>query len=225
MRRPGWRLPPSCPSSAPSRRPAGIEVATSDISVAARILAEFPEYLTDAQKVPDNLAELGRLTLDPGTNIIKLPNISASVHQLTDAIKELQALGYKVPKLPGEPGDRRGEGDPLPLLQVPRQRRQPCAARGQLRPPRAAGGQAVCPQESALHGRMEPGVAHTRGHHAGRRLLPRREVHDAGQGARCPAGAGHQARRNRGAQAGGAPARRRGHGQHVHEQEGALRLL
>ena len=83
--------------------PAGIEVATSDISVAARILAEFPECLTDAQKVPDDLAELGRLTLDPGTNIIKLPNISASVHQLTDAIKELQARGYKVPDFPENP--------------------------------------------------------------------------------------------------------------------------
>ena len=83
--------------------PAGIKVATSDISVSARILAGFPEYLTDAQKVPDDLAELGRLTLDPGTNIIKLPNISASVHQLTDAIKELQARGYKVPDFPENP--------------------------------------------------------------------------------------------------------------------------
>ena len=56
---------------------AGIDVAASDISVAARLLGEFPEYLTDAQKLPDNLAELGRLTLLPDTNIIKLPNISA----------------------------------------------------------------------------------------------------------------------------------------------------
>ena len=83
--------------------PAGIEVAQSDISVAARILAEFPERLTDAQRVPDNLAELGRLTLQPGTNIIKLPNISASLHQLTDAIKELQAHGYDIPDFPESP--------------------------------------------------------------------------------------------------------------------------
>ena len=82
---------------------AGIKIATSDISVAGRILAEFPEYLTDAQKVPDNLAELGRLTLDPGTNIIKLPNISASMHQLTDAIKELQARGFNIPDFPENP--------------------------------------------------------------------------------------------------------------------------
>jgi len=83
--------------------PAGIEVAESDISVAARVLGEFPEYLTDAQKVPNNLAELGRLTLLPDTNIIKLPNISASLPQLTAAIKELQSKGFKVPDYPENP--------------------------------------------------------------------------------------------------------------------------
>ena len=67
--------------------PAGIEVAESDISVAARVLGEFPEFLSEAQKVPDNLAELGRLTLLPDTNIIKLPNISASQNQLVQAIR------------------------------------------------------------------------------------------------------------------------------------------
>jgi isocitrate dehydrogenase len=83
--------------------PAGIEIEKSDISVAARILAEFPEYLTDAQKVPNTLAELGRLTLLPDTNIIKLPNISASLPQLTAAIKELQARGFKIPDFPEAP--------------------------------------------------------------------------------------------------------------------------
>ena len=68
---------------------AGIDVTTSDISVAARILGAFPERLTDEQKVQDNLAELGRLTQDASTNIIKLPNISASVPQLTKAIAEI----------------------------------------------------------------------------------------------------------------------------------------
>ncbi|MGF6753296.1 NADP-dependent isocitrate dehydrogenase [Paraburkholderia sp. GAS334] len=83
--------------------PAGINVTTSDISVAGRILGEFPEFLTEEQRVPDNLAELGRLTLLPDTNIIKLPNISASVHQLVGAIRELQGKGYKVPDFPEEP--------------------------------------------------------------------------------------------------------------------------
>ena len=80
--------------------PAGINIVKSDISVAARILAEFPEFLTDAQKVPDALSELGRLTHEPDTNIIKLPNISASVGQLVNAIKELQSKGFSLPDYP-----------------------------------------------------------------------------------------------------------------------------
>lgn len=80
---------------------AGIDVKSSDISVAARILAEFSDRLTDEQKVPDTLAELGELTQLPETNIIKLPNISASVPQLLAAIKELKAKGYDLPDFPG----------------------------------------------------------------------------------------------------------------------------
>ena len=80
--------------------PAGVDVVTSDISVAARVLAAFPECLTDEQKVPDNLAELGALTQNPDTNIIKLPNISASVSQLIACVRELQAAGYKLPDYP-----------------------------------------------------------------------------------------------------------------------------
>src|SRR5215472_10699114 len=83
--------------------PAGIEVKTSDISVAGRILAEFPDYLTEDQQVPDNLAELGRLTQLPDTNIVKLPNISASVPQLIAAVKELQGKGFKIPDFPQSP--------------------------------------------------------------------------------------------------------------------------
>ncbi len=83
--------------------PAGIEVAESDISVAARILGAFPDYLSEEQRVPDNLAELGRLTQLPDTTIIKLPNISASVPQLTAAIAELQSKGFEVPDYPEDP--------------------------------------------------------------------------------------------------------------------------
>ncbi|MCS4295516.1 isocitrate dehydrogenase [Comamonas sp. BIGb0152] len=82
---------------------AGINVADSDISLAARILGEFPEFLTEAQRVPNNLAELGKLTLTPDANIIKLPNISASVGQLQEAIKELQDHGYQLPDYPDNP--------------------------------------------------------------------------------------------------------------------------
>ncbi|HZW24805.1 MAG TPA: NADP-dependent isocitrate dehydrogenase [Gallionella sp.] len=82
---------------------AGIIVETSDISLAGRILANFPEHLTAAQKVEDGLAELGALTLKPEANIIKLPNISASIPQLKAAIKELQSQGYKIPDYPDDP--------------------------------------------------------------------------------------------------------------------------
>ncbi|MFV0679124.1 NADP-dependent isocitrate dehydrogenase [Ottowia sp.] len=83
--------------------PAGVNVTTSDISVAARILGNFADCLTEAQRVPDTLAELGQLTLKPDANIIKLPNISASVAQLKAAIKELQDKGYKLPDYPDNP--------------------------------------------------------------------------------------------------------------------------
>ncbi|MEB3050435.1 NADP-dependent isocitrate dehydrogenase [Mycolicibacter sp. MYC123] len=87
--------------------PAGIDVQPSDISLAARILAAFPDCLTDEQRVPDNLAELGRMTQLPDTTIIKLPNISASVPQLVSAIKELQGKGYELPDYPEDPKSDR----------------------------------------------------------------------------------------------------------------------
>jgi isocitrate dehydrogenase len=82
--------------------PAGIAVETRDISLAGRILAVFSDLLPEAQRIPDALAELGKLALLPEANIIKLPNVSASVPQLIAAIKELQELGYKLPDYPGE---------------------------------------------------------------------------------------------------------------------------
>ena len=83
--------------------PAGIRIEESDISVASRVLSEFPECLSEAQRVPNTLAELGRLTLLPDTNIIKLPNISASVGQLQSCIRELQSKGYRIPDYPEDP--------------------------------------------------------------------------------------------------------------------------
>jgi len=83
--------------------PAGIEIEKADISVPARVLSEFSEFLTDEQKVPNTLGELGRKCLLPETNIIKLPNISASVGQLKVCVKELQDKGYAVPDYPENP--------------------------------------------------------------------------------------------------------------------------
>jgi isocitrate dehydrogenase len=82
---------------------AGVVVETRDISVAGRIIANFPDHLTESQRMPDYLAELGTLTQKPEANIIKLPNVSASIPQLKAAIKELQEQGYKLPDYPEEP--------------------------------------------------------------------------------------------------------------------------
>jgi isocitrate dehydrogenase len=84
-------------------RSANIEIEVPDISLAGRILANFPEYLSEEQKVPDALADLGELAAKPEANIIKLPNISASVPQLEEAIAELQKQGFKLPDYPTEP--------------------------------------------------------------------------------------------------------------------------
>jgi isocitrate dehydrogenase len=84
-------------------RQAGVEIELRDISLAGRILAQFPDLLTDAQRVPDALAELGELAKTPDANIIKLPNISASIPQLKAAVKELQDAGYAIPDYPESP--------------------------------------------------------------------------------------------------------------------------
>jgi len=84
-------------------RESGITISRKDISLAGRIIANFPEYLTEEQRIPDHLEELGKLVKDPSANIIKLPNISASVPQLKEAVKELQSKGYGIPNYPEEP--------------------------------------------------------------------------------------------------------------------------
>src|SRR3954465_619212 len=88
---------------------AGVEVELRDISLAGRILAQFPDRLSDDQRVADALAELGELAKTPEANIIKLPNISASIPQLRAAIKELQENGYDIPDYPDDPGPEAEE--------------------------------------------------------------------------------------------------------------------
>lgn len=83
---------------------SGVEIETRDISLSGRVIAAFPEYLTEEQRQSDDLAYLGEMAKKPEANIIKLPNISASVPQLKATIKELQAKGYKLPDYPEEPG-------------------------------------------------------------------------------------------------------------------------
>jgi isocitrate dehydrogenase len=86
---------------------AGVAVETRDISLAGRIIALFPERMTDEQRLDDALAELGELAKTPEANIIKLPNVSASIPQLKAAIKELQGQGYDLPAYPDEPKTAR----------------------------------------------------------------------------------------------------------------------
>ncbi len=88
---------------------SGVDVETRDISLAARILSQFPDVLSKEQQTPDALAELGKLAKTPEANIIKLPNISASVPQLLAAIKELQDDGYPLPEYPEEPANKKEE--------------------------------------------------------------------------------------------------------------------
>ena len=184
--------------------PAGINVETSDISVAARILAEFSDYLTEEQRVPDNLAELGELTQLPDTNIIKLPNISASVPQLLAAIKELQAQGLRRSRT--IPASRRPTRKRRSRSATPRclgSAVNPVLREGNSdrRAPKAV--KEYARKHPHSMGEWSPGLAHPRGDHEARRLLPRREVDDAGPGAQREDGAGDQERRDDRAQARG----------------------
>ena len=86
-------------------RGTGVDIETSDISLTGRIIAAFPDHLTDEQRIPDHLTQLGKLTLTPEANILKLPNISATLPQLEAAIKELQDAGYAIPDYPEEPAN------------------------------------------------------------------------------------------------------------------------
>ena len=134
---------------------AGVEVETRDISVAARIISQFPERLTEEQRLPDALAELGELATKPEANIIKLPNVSASIPQLKAAIKELQDKGYDLPDYPENPQTDEDKADPREVRQGQGLRGQPGPARGQLRSPRACRRQELRQVAPALDGCLE----------------------------------------------------------------------
>ena len=124
---------------------AGVAVETRDISLAGRIIARSPTTSSPSQRISDALAELGELAKTPEANIIKLPNISASIPQLKDAIAELQGKGYALPDYPDDPQTDDGARRPGSLRQDQGQRGQPGAARGQLRPAGAGLGEGSTP--------------------------------------------------------------------------------
>ena len=113
---------------------AGVDVQTRDISLAGRILAVFADRLPDDQRTADALAELGELAKRPEANIIKLPNISASIPQLKAAVAELQAKGYDLPDYPDEVGTAAAAADSCPVRQGQGQCGESRSARGELRP-------------------------------------------------------------------------------------------
>ena len=206
--------------------PAGINVESSDISLAARILAEFSDRLTEEQRVPDNLGRLGELTHDPATNIIKLPNISASVPQLLTAIKELKGKGYDLPDYPGDPkNDEEKEikeryakvlGSAVnPVLREGNSdRRAPKAVKEYAKKhPHSMG---EWSQASRTHVATMKGGDFYHGEKS-MTLDKDRKVKMVLETSR--------GRRNGRAQAGGRARRRRHHRQHVHEPQGAVRVL
>ena len=134
---------------------AGVDVQTRDISLAGRILAVFPEWLTEEQRIGDALAELGELATTPEANIIKLPNVSASLPQLKAAIAELQAKGYALPDYPDEPAtdeerDIRARYDKVKGSAV-----NPVLREGNSDRRAPARGEELRPQAPALDGRVE----------------------------------------------------------------------
>ena len=155
---------------------AGISVETRDISLAARILASFPELLTAEQRQPDALAELGELAKTPDANIIKLPNISASIPQLVAAIAELQSQGYAVPDYPEEPEDAAGKAIQKRYAKVLGSAVNPGAARGQFGSACRAGGEEFRQDAPAFDGCLEPGLEVACGAYAGRRFLLQRAI-------------------------------------------------
>ena len=108
---------------------AGVDVETRDISLAGRIIALFPERLTDEQRIDDALAELGALATKPEANIIKLPNVSASVPQLKAAITELQSQGYDLPDYPESPTTTRSARSARATTRSRARRSTRCCAR------------------------------------------------------------------------------------------------
>ena len=177
-------MPPPrfCRSSRAFASAAGVSVGTKDISLAGRIIAVFPEFLTEEQRIPDDLAILGELVKTPEANVIKLPNVSASVPQLVAAVKELQGHGYAIPDYPEDPQtdqekDIRARFDANQGLGG-----QPGPARGQFRPPRGQGGEGLLRMANPHRmGDWTPEQQDARGLHVGRRFplerdLPRRST-------------------------------------------------
>ena len=146
-------------------RKAGIELELRDISLAGRIIAQFPEYLTEEQCIPDGLAELGDLVQRPEANVIKLPNISASIPQIKQAVKELQDKGYKLPNFPEEPATTGEQEIRKRYDQVKGSAVNPVLREGNSDRRAPPCREELCEESSASHGNLECGFSLPRGQH------------------------------------------------------------
>ena len=155
---------------------AGVDVETRDISLAGRILALFPDHLTEEQRIGDALAELGELATTPEANIIKLPNISASMPQLKAADQGAPVPGVRAPRLPGRPADRRGARRPRRATTRSRAARSTrcCARATPTDGPRRR--EELRPQPPPLDGRLDQRQQDQRRDHGSRRLPLQRAV-------------------------------------------------
>ena len=171
----------------------GVEVETRDISVAGRIIANFPEKLKPEQRVPDYLAQLGELAKTPDANIIKLPNVSASVPQLKEAIAELQAHGYDVPEYPEVPKDDAEKAIQARYAKCLGSAVNPVLREGNSdrRSPPAV--KAFSKKNPHKLGAWKPGFEGPRRPHDRGRLLRQRELHRHREAHRLP----HRVRRRR----------------------------
>ena len=145
----------------------GVAVETRDISLAGRIIANFPDNLTEAQRQADDLAALGALAKTPDANIIKLPNVSASLPQLKAAIKELQAKGYRVPDYPENPKNDAEKEIKARYGKVLGSAVNPVLREGNSDRRAAAVGEGIRAQEPAQDGRLDRRLEDPRGAHDG----------------------------------------------------------
>ena len=160
---------------------AGVAVETRDISLAGRIIANFPDALEPGQRQNDDLAELGELAKTPEANIIKLPNISASIPQLNAAIDELRSQGFNLPDYPEEANSDADRDVRNRYAKVLGSAVNPVLREGNSDRRVAAAGQEICARASTLHGHLGQRFEVARCAHDGRRLLFKRAV---GRGSR-----------------------------------------
>ena len=190
---------------------AGVKMKLKDISLTGRIIANFPDKLTPAQKINDELAELGKLAMRPEANIIKLPNISASIPQLKAAIKELQSKGYDVPNYPDSDATPADKEIRARYGKVLGSAVNPVLREGNSDRRAAGAVKQYARKQSAQDGRLDQGLENARGAHVGQRFLRFGGRDDHCGADQCPYRAGRQRWRGHGAEGEDAAQGRRDH--------------